>query len=84
MVKRLMSHLLFGGLLAAGIGCSSTRSGANETPDARTVQVTRARMEQTIKARAIAKPAPNALVRVGFPMPRNLNAHAAGGSPAPR
>jgi multidrug resistance efflux pump len=30
-------------------------------------------MEQTIKARAIAKPAPNALVRVGFPMPKDVS-----------
>jgi HlyD family secretion protein/macrolide-specific efflux system membrane fusion protein len=30
-------------------------------------------VEQTIKARAIAKPAPNALVRVGFPMPKDVS-----------
>jgi HlyD family secretion protein/macrolide-specific efflux system membrane fusion protein len=30
-------------------------------------------MEQTVKARAIVKPAPNALVRVGFPMPKDVS-----------
>jgi HlyD family secretion protein len=74
MPKTLALHLLFGGLLITVIGCSSATSGGSaDAADARTVQVTRARMEQTIKARAIAKPAPNALVRVGFPMPKDVS-----------
>jgi HlyD family secretion protein/macrolide-specific efflux system membrane fusion protein len=30
-------------------------------------------MEQTVRARGIVKPAPNALVRVGFPMPKDVS-----------
>jgi HlyD family secretion protein/macrolide-specific efflux system membrane fusion protein len=74
MAKALASHVLLGGLLAALIGCSSATSNGNVEPTgAGTVQVTRTRMEQTIKARAIAKPRPNALVRIGFPMPKDVS-----------
>jgi len=38
----------------------------------RTVAVTRGRMEQLVKARGIVKPAPHALVRLGFPMPKDV------------
>ncbi|MBI1917990.1 MAG: HlyD family efflux transporter periplasmic adaptor subunit [Planctomycetes bacterium] len=37
-----------------------------------TVQVVRGRIELKVKARGIVKPAPNALVRVGFPMPKDV------------
>jgi len=46
------------------------------SPDAqgggRTVAVTRGRVQQTVKARGIVKPAPHALVRLGFPMPKDV------------
>lgn len=35
-------------------------------------RVTRGRMEETVNARGIVKPAPNALVRVGFTFPRDV------------
>jgi HlyD family secretion protein/macrolide-specific efflux system membrane fusion protein len=35
-------------------------------------RVVRGRMERNVKARGIVKPAPNALVRVGFPFPKDL------------
>ena len=43
------------------------------TPSESTVRVQRGRIERTVKARGIVKPAPNALVRVGFPMPRDVS-----------
>ncbi|MEJ7593254.1 MAG: HlyD family efflux transporter periplasmic adaptor subunit [Planctomycetaceae bacterium] len=46
---------------------------ANSRPNAvATVRVQTGRLEQSIKARGIVKPAPNALVRVGFPMPKDV------------
>lgn len=63
-------------VLAIGLSaCSSSSSStASSDPSAsKTVKVTRARMEQTIKARGIVKPAPTALVRVGFPMPKDVS-----------
>ena len=33
----------------------------------------RGRLEQTVRARGIVKPAPNALVRMGFPMPKDVS-----------
>jgi HlyD family secretion protein len=60
--------------LMAGIGCSNPSSeSSGQTNPPHTVQVTRARMEQTIKARSIVKPAPNGLIRVGFPMPKDVS-----------
>jgi HlyD family secretion protein len=38
----------------------------------RTATVCRGRMQQLIKARGIVKPAPHALVRIGFPMPKDV------------
>ena len=38
----------------------------------RTVAVTRGRMQQLVKARGIVKPAPHGLVRLGFPMPKDV------------
>src|SRR5581483_8514894 len=43
--------------------------GANGPP---TAFVVRGRLEQHVKARGIVKPAPNALVRIGFPMPKDV------------
>jgi HlyD family secretion protein/macrolide-specific efflux system membrane fusion protein len=36
-------------------------------------RVTRGPIEQIVRARGIVKPAPNALVRVGFPMPKDVS-----------
>jgi multidrug efflux pump subunit AcrA (membrane-fusion protein) len=41
-------------------------------PGARTATVTRGRVQQLVKARGIVKPAPQALVRLGFPMPKDV------------
>ena len=38
----------------------------------RTVAVSRGRIQQLVKARGIVKPAPHALVRLGFPMPKDV------------
>ena len=40
--------------------------------DIQTGKVVRGRIEQKVKARGIVKPAPNALVRIGFPMPKDV------------
>jgi multidrug efflux pump subunit AcrA (membrane-fusion protein) len=37
------------------------------------VRVVRGPIEQTVRARGIVKPAPNALVRIGFPMPKDVS-----------
>lgn len=55
-------------------GCSGTTPDISaKATESRTVRVIRARMEQSVKARGIVKPAPNALVRVGFPMPKDVS-----------
>jgi HlyD family secretion protein/macrolide-specific efflux system membrane fusion protein len=56
-------------------GISEPRSGAVSagTGDAAVATVARGRIEQTVRARGIVKPAPNALVRVGFPMPKDVS-----------
>lgn len=60
--------------LPAGNGCSRPTSESSGQPNApHTVQVTRALMKQTVKARSIVKPAPNGLIRVGFPMPKDVS-----------
>lgn len=62
-------------VIATGLtGCGdSPSSDPQATAAPTTVRVARANMEQTIQARGIVKPAPNALVRVGFPMPQNVS-----------
>jgi HlyD family secretion protein/macrolide-specific efflux system membrane fusion protein len=37
------------------------------------VRVARGPIDQTVRARGIVKPAPNALVRIGFPMPKDVS-----------
>jgi HlyD family secretion protein len=56
-------------------GYWSSRSSASpaETPGTTIAKVMRGRIEQTVRARGIVKPAPNALVRVGFPMPKDVS-----------
>lgn len=50
-------------------------SGGQSTDDLQqqTVRVQRGPIQQTVKARGIVKPAPNALVRLGFPMPKDVS-----------
>jgi multidrug efflux pump subunit AcrA (membrane-fusion protein) len=38
-----------------------------------TAKVVRGTIEQTVRARGTVKPAPNALVRIGFPMPKDVS-----------
>ena len=49
---------------------SVSSAGAPGTP---TAKVIRGRIEQTVRARGIVKPTPNALVRIGFPMPKDVS-----------
>lgn len=73
MRKTLFLNLSAAWLVSLG-GCSNTATESSADPtEARTVRVERARMEQTVRARGIVKPAPNALVRVGFPMPKDVS-----------
>jgi HlyD family secretion protein/macrolide-specific efflux system membrane fusion protein len=55
-------------------GCQQSSAGRS-TGDPRqlTVRVQRGRIQQAVKARGIVKPAPNASVRVGFPMPGDVS-----------
>ena len=50
-------------------------SGADSSvaPGPSIARVTRGPIEQIVRARGIVKPAPNALVRVGFPMPKDVS-----------
>jgi HlyD family secretion protein len=67
-------------LVAAGVGWivrgslqfRSEVTSATQTGDA-IVRVARGPIEQTVRARGIVKPAPNALVRIGFPMPKDVS-----------
>ena len=69
------------GIVAASGATGWVARGCQDGSDARsagvppqdTVRVQRGRIEQTVKARGIVKPAPNALVRVGFPMPKDVS-----------
>ena len=56
-----------------GHGIWSVQSGAKaRQSEVATILVQTGRIEQAIKARGIVKPAPNALIRVGFPMPKDV------------
>ena len=46
---------------------------ASATQNAPVARVVRGPIEQTVRARGIVKPAPNALVRIGFPMPKDVS-----------
>jgi HlyD family secretion protein len=56
-------------------GYWQSRSGVSSAEASRTptARVMRSRIEQTVRARGIVKPAPNALVRIGFPMPKDVS-----------
>lgn len=73
-MRKTLFRILSAALLASLSGCSNTATDSSaERTEPRTVRVMRARMEQTVRARGIVKPAPNALVRVGFPMPKDVS-----------
>lgn len=50
----------------------STDPSAPTSAETNTARVMKSRIEQTVKARGIVKPAPNALLRIGFPMPKDV------------
>jgi HlyD family secretion protein len=55
-------------------GCRQSRDfAATGAPQPNTARVQRGPIQQIVKARGIVKPAPNALVRVGFPMPKDVS-----------
>jgi len=76
MIRTLWMVLVLGlaGFLGwAGRGWTTSASPAS-TAQAQTCRVARGRMEQNIKSTVgYIKPAPNALVRVGFPAPKDLS-----------
>lgn len=61
------------GWCARGYWMSRSADSSTPAAGATTARVTRSRLEQTVRARGIVKPAPNALVRVGFPMPKDVS-----------
>ena len=76
-VMRYFGYAIF--LVAAAVagwlahGFWRSPPGASDGPMLNpTVRVQSGRIELAIKARGIVKPAPNALVRVGFPMPKDV------------
>ena len=62
---------------AAALGWIARGSQPEAPSDAQAgpvaVRVARGSIEQTVRARGIVKPAPNALVRIGFPMPKDVS-----------
>jgi len=80
-MRRRVRNLLFFGLLLGvaafgwfvrGVferGSDAVSAGA----DVPIAKVARGPIEETVRARGIVKPAPNALVRVGFPMPKDVS-----------
>ena len=66
----MLSVASLAGWVARGMQASHARK--DQASDAETVRVTRGTLQQQVKARGIVKPAPNALVRVGFPMPKDV------------
>jgi HlyD family secretion protein len=61
------------GWIVRGYWQSRSSVSSAEAPGATTAKVIRGRIEQTVRARGIVKPAPNALVRIGFPMPKDVS-----------
>ena len=74
-VALLALVLVTAGVGWIGRGYWQSRSSVTsaEAPGTTTARVTRGRIEQTVRARGIVKPAPNALVRIGFPMPKDVS-----------
>jgi HlyD family secretion protein len=82
MVKTRATRMIGGlGLLLAAGGVGWMLRGSPQVPPeaatagsgAVVVRVARDPIEQTVRARGIVKPAPNALVRLGFPMPKDVS-----------
>lgn len=77
-MRVLLSLTLLVGVAMAGwfvrgafdSGSDAVSAGAS---DIAVATVARGPIEQTVRARGIVKPAPNALVRVGFPMPKDVS-----------
>jgi len=61
------------GWIVRGYWQSRSSVSSAEAPGTTTAKVMRGRVEQTVRARGIVKPAPNALVRIGFPMPKDVS-----------
>jgi HlyD family secretion protein len=61
------------GWTGRGYWQSRSRVSSSEAPGTTTAKVMRGRIEQTVRARGIVKPSPNALVRIGFPMPKDVS-----------
>ena len=61
------------GWIGRGYWQSRSSVSSGEAPGTSTAKVMRGRIEQTVRARGIVKPAPNALVRIGFPMPKDVS-----------
>jgi HlyD family secretion protein/macrolide-specific efflux system membrane fusion protein len=71
------SLILLAALLTAGLAGWLLRGMLSPAPatdreGANVCRVVRGRFDQQVKARGIVKPAPSALVRVGFPFPKDL------------
>ncbi len=49
-----------------------TDQSTSPSAEPNTARVMKSRIEHSVKARGIVKPAPNALVRLGFPMPKDV------------
>ena len=61
------------GWIVRGYWQSRSSVSSAEAPGTATAKVMRGRIDQTVRARGIVKPAPNALVRIGFPMPKDVS-----------
>ena len=61
------------GWIGRGYWQSRSSVSSAEAPGTTTAKVMRGRIDQTVRARGIVKPAPNALVRIGFPMPKDVS-----------
>lgn len=76
MMRFFGAFLLIVAAAAAGWFAHVWQSGSRATTaremERPTVRVVSGRLEQSIKARGIVKPAPNTLVRVGFPMSKDV------------
>ena len=71
LVVLLLALSALGGWLARG-RLSGPHSAPADAGGTATATVFRGAMQQNIKARGIIKPSPNALVRLGFPMPKDV------------
>lgn len=81
-VKTTSTRIIAGiGLLLAAAAIGWIARGSSRLPPESVslengpavVRVARGSIEQSVRARGIVKPAPNALVRIGFPMPKDVS-----------